>query len=88
MKTVTNKQYKEAVPKVYSLMNKGDKNITDEEAANIEEMAKAIEDYEDNVLKVMPLPVTVASTVQDKIAEIRGVFYLIPSSCVICIFDL
>lgn len=69
MKILNNKDYKEAVHKVYSLMNKGDKNITDAEAAKIEVMAKAIEDYEDNVLKIMPLPVTVASIVQDKIAE-------------------
>jgi len=69
MKILNNKDYKEAVHQVYSLMNKGDKNITDAEAAKIEVMAKAIEDYEDNVLKIMPLPVTVASMVQDKIAE-------------------
>ncbi len=55
--------------KVYSLMNKGDKNITDAEAEKIAEMAKAIEDYEDHALKIMPLPITVASIVQEKIAE-------------------
>jgi HTH-type transcriptional regulator/antitoxin HigA len=69
MKIATNKQYKEAVHRVYSLMNKGDNNITEADAHQIEIMAKAIEDYEDNVLKIMPLPVTVASIVQDKIAE-------------------
>jgi HTH-type transcriptional regulator / antitoxin HigA len=69
MKLSSNKQYKEAVHKIYGLMNKGDSNITDDEAREIEKMAKAIEDYEDNVLKIMPLPVTVASIVQDKIVE-------------------
>lgn len=69
MKILNNKDYKEAVHKVYSLMNKGDKNITDAEAAKIKVMASAIEEYEDNVLKIMPLPVTVASMVQDKIVE-------------------
>ena len=69
MKISNNKDYKETVHKVYSLMNKGDKNITDAEAAKIEILAKAIEDYEDNVLKIMPLPVTVASIVQEKITE-------------------
>lgn len=69
MKISNNKDYKETVHKVYSLMNKGDKNITDAEAAKIEVLAKAIEDYEDNVLKIMPLPVTVASIVQEKITE-------------------
>ncbi len=69
MKIVNNKEYKEAVHKVYGLMNKGDENITDADARKIEIMAKAIEDYEDNVLKIMPLPITVASIVQDKITE-------------------
>jgi HTH-type transcriptional regulator/antitoxin HigA len=69
MKLSNNKQYKEAVHKIYNLMNKDDGNITDADAGEIEKMAKAIEDYEDNVLKIMPLPVTVASIVQDKIAE-------------------
>jgi len=41
------------------------------EALNIEALSKAIEYYEDNVLKIMPLPVTVASIVQDKILELK-----------------
>jgi HTH-type transcriptional regulator/antitoxin HigA len=69
MKILNNKEYKEAVHLVYSLMSSGDKNITDDEAEKIKIMAKAIEEYEDNVLKIMPLPVTVVSMVQEKIAE-------------------
>lgn len=51
-------------------MSKGEANITEAEAAEIEAMAKTIEDYEDTVLKIMPLPVTVASIVQEKIIEL------------------
>lgn len=69
IKIPNNKAYKDAVHEVYRLMNKGDKHITDEEAATIESLAKAIEEYEDAVLSVMPLPVTIASVVQDKITE-------------------
>ncbi|MHA4808986.1 hypothetical protein ACX0G9_12810 [Flavitalea flava] len=71
MKISTDKEYKGAVHKVYSLMNLGDNNISDADAQKIEAMAKAIEIYEDNVLKIMPLPVTVAFIVQDKIAATK-----------------
>lgn len=69
MKIKSNVEYKRALHKVYNLMNKGEENITDAEANQIEKLAKAIEDYEDHVLKIMPLPVTINSIVQDKIAE-------------------
>jgi antitoxin component HigA of HigAB toxin-antitoxin module len=67
LKIKSNKEYKEALHKVYQLMNKGEKNITSAEAAQIEAMAKVVEYYEDHVLKIMPLPVTIASIVHDKI---------------------
>lgn len=69
MKIKTNSEYKNALHKVYSIMNKGEKNITDAEARQAEKLAKAIEGYEDNVLKIMPLQVTINSIVQEKIAE-------------------
>lgn len=69
MKIKSNKEYKEALHKVYNLMNKGEQNITDAEATQLEQMAKAVEYYEDHVLQIMPLPVTVATVVQDKIEE-------------------
>jgi antitoxin component HigA of HigAB toxin-antitoxin module len=71
MKIKNNKEYKEALHKVYNLMNKGEENVTDAEARQIEQMAKAIEYYEDYVLKIMPLPVTVASIVQGKVEELN-----------------
>jgi HTH-type transcriptional regulator/antitoxin HigA len=49
----------------YSNQNKGDINITDAGAAKIEVIAKAIEVYEDDVLKIMPSPVTIASKKHD-----------------------
>lgn len=70
IKITTNKEYKEALHTVYNLMNKGEKNVTAAEARQIEQMAKVIEKYEDEVLKIMPLPVTVASIVQEKITEL------------------
>ncbi len=66
-----NTSYKKALHEVYSLMNKGEKNITEADAAAIETLAKAIEYYEDHVLKIMPLPVTVTSVIQEKIAEMN-----------------
>jgi antitoxin component HigA of HigAB toxin-antitoxin module len=71
MKISDNASYKKALHEVYNLMNKGDKNITDKEAFAIETMSKAIEYYEDHVLKIVPLPVTVTSVVQDKIVEMN-----------------
>lgn len=71
MKIKNNKEYKEALHKVYQLMNKGEDKITDDEAAQVERLAKAIEYYEDYDLKIMPLPVTVVSLVQDKVEEMN-----------------
>lgn len=71
MKIKDNISYKKALHEVYSLMNKGEKNISSKDAAAIETMAKAIEYYEDHVLKIMPLPVTVTAVVQAKIVEMN-----------------
>lgn len=70
MKIKTNIEYKNALHKVYNLMNKGEANITDAQAKQAEKLAKAIEVYEDQVLKIMPLPVTINSVVQEKIVEL------------------
>lgn len=69
MKIKTNAEYKNALHQVYSIMNKGEKNITDTQARQAQRLAKAIEDYEDNILKVMPLEVTIHSIVREKITE-------------------
>jgi len=71
MKIRDNNHYKKAVHEVYVLMSKGEAKITHAEAKKIEQLAKAIEDYEDNVLKIMPLKVTVSSIVQEKIEELN-----------------
>lgn len=71
MKLKNNKEYKEALHKVYQLMNKGEENITNAEAEQVAKMANAIEYYEDHVLKIMPLPVTVASIVQEKVEDMN-----------------
>ncbi|MFT4093249.1 MAG: helix-turn-helix domain-containing protein [Niabella sp.] len=71
MKIKNNKEYKNTLHKVYSLMNKGEANLTKQEKATISELAEAVEHYEDNVLQIMPLPVTVISAVQDKIEEMN-----------------
>lgn len=70
MRIKNQKEYKRAVYKVYQLMDKGDA-MTNTEAKEAEAFAKAIEDYEDTVLKIMPLKVTVNSIVQDKISEMN-----------------
>ena len=64
-----NEQYKQAIGEVYVLMNKGEINITDAEADQIAKMAKAIEYYEDNILKLMPIRITVNTVVQQKAAD-------------------
>ena len=69
MKITDNKQYKESLHKVFSLMNKGESNLTDTEAREIEVISKAIEYYEDYILKLMPMPVTINAIVQKKAEE-------------------
>lgn len=64
-----NQQYKQAIGEVYVLMNKGEKNINDIEAKQIEDMAKAIEYYEDHILKLMPIRITVNTVVQQKATD-------------------
>ncbi len=44
------KIYEETVADVYDLMNKGEANLAERELKRLEVMAKAAEDYEDNVL--------------------------------------
>jgi HTH-type transcriptional regulator / antitoxin HigA len=69
MKIETLEQYKEALQEVYVLMNKGESNLTETEKAQIGSMAKAIEHYEDHVLKIMPLTPSIATIVQLKLKE-------------------
>ncbi len=49
-------------------MNKGEGNLTDAEVREIETTAKAIEYYEDYILKLMPM--TINAVVQQKAEEL------------------
>ncbi len=67
-KITTEKAYNKALANVYALMRKGEKNITDKEAATITSLAKAIQDYE-KVFHPFPLPKTLTEMVELKIFE-------------------
>jgi len=71
MKITSNKQYKQALHELYGLMNKGSDGLTEADYKAVEQMGKEIERYEDEELKIMPLPVTISGIVQDKIAELN-----------------
>jgi HTH-type transcriptional regulator/antitoxin HigA len=45
--------------------------LTDEEKEELGNLSLLAEQYEDNVLKIMPLPVTISSVVQHKIKELN-----------------
>jgi HTH-type transcriptional regulator/antitoxin HigA len=45
--------------------------LTDEEKEELSNLSLLAEQYEDNVLKIMPLPVTISSVVQHKIKELN-----------------
>jgi HTH-type transcriptional regulator/antitoxin HigA len=40
-------------------MNKGEANLSEAEKKQVRTLALAAEYYEDNVLKIMPLPITI-----------------------------
>ena len=73
MKIKNNKEYKEALHKVCKLINKGDENLVDAEASQIERLIKAIEYYENHTLRIMPLPVTDASSHRYKMKNIVAI---------------
>lgn len=53
--TITSKKaYHETMVAVYDLMNKGEANLTAKELKTLAAMAKAAEEYEDNVLGLKP----------------------------------
>lgn len=55
MKITNNKEYKEGLKKLYSLMNKSEDKLSEKEVKQMETLGEAIEFYEDNVLNIMPL---------------------------------
>ena len=70
-KISSKKNYHETMVEIYNLMNKGEANLTDKEAASLAMMAEAAEKYEDEVLGLKPLkePETIAEIVELKMFE-------------------
>ncbi len=65
------KAYHETMVTVYNLMNKGEANLTSVELKKLEAMAKAAEDYEDNVLglQLTKEPKTLTELIERKMYE-------------------
>lgn len=64
----TEKVYNKTLSDIYTLMQKGEKNITDKEAKKISSMAAAIQDYE-KAHYPFPMPKTLVEMVELKIFE-------------------
>jgi|SRR5665213_3149877 len=60
--------YNKALDEVYTLMQKGEENISDMDAENISAMAKAIQEYE-KIHHPFPLPKTLNEVVELKMFE-------------------
>jgi HTH-type transcriptional regulator/antitoxin HigA len=65
------KAYHETMVAVYDLMNKGEANLSAKELKTLAEMAKAAEEYEDNVLGLKPPkePKTLTEMLEKKMYE-------------------
>src|SRR5438445_4964483 len=65
------KAYHETMIAVYDLMNKGEANLTAKELKTLAAMAKAAEEYEDNVLGLKPVkePQTITELLEQKMYE-------------------
>jgi len=69
---ITSKRaYHETMVAAYDLMNKGEANLTAKELKKLAAMAKAAEDYEDNVLGFKPIkePHTITELLEQKMYE-------------------
>ena len=67
-KIINENDYNKALKDVYSLMQKGEANLTDSDATNIAIMAKAIQQYE-KVHYPFPMPKTITDMVEFKMFE-------------------
>lgn len=67
-KITTEKAYSKALADVYKLMQKGENNLTENDAAGIAAMAKAIQEYE-KIHYPFPLPKTIGEIVELKMFE-------------------
>lgn len=65
------KQYHETMVEIYSLMNKGEKNLSKKELTQLSLMSIAAEKYEDEVLGLKPVktPKTISEIVELKLFE-------------------
>jgi antitoxin component HigA of HigAB toxin-antitoxin module len=65
------KVYHETMVAIYELMNKGEANLTAKELKTLATMAKAAEEYEDNVLGLKPAkePQTITELLEQKMYE-------------------
>lgn len=65
------KQYHETMVEIYSLMNKGEKNLSKKELTQLSLMSIAAEKYEDEVLGLKPFktPKTISEIVELKLFE-------------------
>ncbi|MGH2645883.1 MAG: helix-turn-helix domain-containing protein [Chitinophagaceae bacterium] len=69
MKTITTETaYNKALKEVYSLMSKGEENLTDKDAMDITTMAKVIQEYE-KIHYPFPIPKTIPEMVELKMFE-------------------
>lgn len=65
------KEYHETMVEIYSLMNKGEKNLTKKELTQLSLISNAAEKYEDEVLGLKPVktPKTISEIVELKLFE-------------------
>ena len=72
----TDSQYKQVMALIESYLKKattqgGFHTLKKKEADELQSLSLLAEAYEDNVMKVMPLPVTINAVVQQKISEMN-----------------
>lgn len=72
----SNNQYNQITKLIDILLNKatdggGFSSLNKKESKELEAMSRLVADYEENVLKIWPLPITISDVVQQKIAEMN-----------------
>lgn len=67
-KIITETGYNKALKKVYTLMSKGEENLTEEDAQDIAALAKAVQEYE-KIHHPFPIPKTITEIVELKMFE-------------------
>lgn len=68
MKIASEKDYQDSLEKVYSIMRKGEKSLSQLESATITNLANAIEKYE-KINYPFPMPKTITEIVELKMLE-------------------